>query len=290
MRRADPFWLAAAVLLLPLNIGVEAAIWLPVLRLVVPGARWAEAARAVVGGYPLGFFTPARIGEFAGRAFTISDQRRMEIGISAAAARVPELAVLLAAGAMTFLAAALRDTAAYPGSTVFTVSAVGAAIAVSMLYLIPGSTEKLVRQFTSRRAILEKIRFLERFDARMAAALILLSTLRLLIFCSQFVLLARSFDARHSTLTAYEAVISTFTAKSIIPAVTFLDLGIREGAASFFFHHLGIGASVGFSAALALFVVNVIIPTLVGLLLVSKYRVGRPNQPVTESPSRAEAA
>jgi len=59
-------------------------------------------------------------------------------------------------------------------------------------------------------------------------------------------------------------------AKTIIPPVSLGELGIREGASIFFITALGESASVGFNASIFLFFINVLIPSLIGLILLLK--------------------
>jgi uncharacterized membrane protein YbhN (UPF0104 family) len=55
--------------------------------------------------------------------------------------------------------------------------------------------------------------------------------------------------------------------KSILSPITFGELGIREGAAIFFLTQMGELSSTALNASLALFFINIIIPSLIGLSL-----------------------
>ena len=54
-------------------------------------------------------------------------------------------------------------------------------------------------------------------------------------------------------------------AKTIIPPVSFGELGIREGASVFFITQMGEVASVGFNASIFLFMINLVIPAIIGV-------------------------
>ncbi len=273
---ADARWLMAAAVLLPANIAVEAAIWLPLLRLILPQARWLSAVRAVVGGYPLGFFTPGRVGEFAGRAWSMTEGDRTEIGISVAAARLPELGALLAAGLATVMVSVMSHSLTFRGQELFVVITAAATAIVWTVVLMPAKAASLARRLAVRPAVTQKLEFLERINAGIGMKVVALSFLRLFVYCTQFVFLAAAFTPRVSFSTLYQAVLATFTAKAIIPPITFLDVGIREGAGAFFFEQFGAGAAVGFNAAVCLFAINVVLPTIIGLPLISRYRLGMP--------------
>ena len=54
--------------------------------------------------------------------------------------------------------------------------------------------------------------------------------------------------------------------KTVIPQITFGELGIREGAAVYFLKHFGESAVAGLNAALFLFLINILFPALIGLI------------------------
>jgi hypothetical protein len=61
-----------------------------------------------------------------------------------------------------------------------------------------------------------------------------------------------------------------FFAKTIIPAVSLGELGIREGASVFFAKQFAISEAAGLSAAIAIFIINIALPALAGMLLFFK--------------------
>jgi len=54
-------------------------------------------------------------------------------------------------------------------------------------------------------------------------------------------------------------------AKTIIPPISFGELGIREGASVYFLTQMGETASVGFNSSILLFIINLLIPALIGV-------------------------
>jgi len=55
--------------------------------------------------------------------------------------------------------------------------------------------------------------------------------------------------------------------KTIIPPVSMGELGIREGASVYFLTQMGEAASVGFNASIMLFIINLLIPALIGAVM-----------------------
>ncbi len=265
--RAEPIWVIGALSLLIPNLVVESEIWYALLRRVAPGSTRLDALRGVVAGFPLGFVTPGRVGEFAGRALAIDTNNRLGVGLSVAAARLPELLALLVAGLAALTYTVYAESMTFPGSKAVGAVSVGAVVLLLSLLTAPAKAVRIMARLIPAGKLRREIEFLGTVRSRTTLRLAVLSALRLGIYSSQFWLLAHAFLPSMDTLGVYNVILLTFLVKTVIPPFTFLDLGVREGAAAFFFGLFGFGASVGFSAAFALFLVNVVVPTLAGLAL-----------------------
>ena len=69
MRSAEPLFLGAALLLLPLNLGSSVLMWWLLLRAIDPNTTLRSAVAAVFAGYSLALFTPARLGDAGARIY-----------------------------------------------------------------------------------------------------------------------------------------------------------------------------------------------------------------------------
>jgi uncharacterized membrane protein YbhN (UPF0104 family) len=58
--------------------------------------------------------------------------------------------------------------------------------------------------------------------------------------------------------------------KTFFPAISLSELGIREGVSVFFLGQMGVDAASAFNAALFLFFINILIPSLIGSVLLFK--------------------
>ena len=86
-----------------------------------------------------------------------------------------------------------------------------------------------------------------------------------LIFCAQFYLLLRSWGPVEAK--AVWAIPLVFGLKSLLP-IAFMDLGVREGAAVLVFSLLELEPVPAFGAAIILFIINVLLPGIVGGALI----------------------
>ncbi len=278
-RSADTMWMLFAAVLLPLNLYLEALIWRPFLPRAYANASTKDLMLAVLSGYPLGIITPGRVGEFAGRALLLPPGDRTALAASVAAARVPELASLFGVGSVVLTFVVIYRHVEFQGVYLLIGLTTILAIVAFVFSLMPAQIAQLLRRVLSlRKAWASKLEFIESVDRRGATRAIFLSTLRLLIYSTQFAVLVMAFADTISPVVAWEGSVLTLLAKTVIPPITLLDLGIREGAAVFFFTRMGVAGSAAFNAAFMLFLINLVVPTVAGLPLVSRYRLSTRTQ------------
>lgn len=271
-RQAEAGWIAAAALLLPANVGLEAYRWHRLVRRVAPEVRFRETLAAVLSGYPLGLATPGRLGDYVGRAFYLRHADKWALAALTFAERMATLAVTLAAG-LVALGPFLLAHADLPGGAVAALlGAAGVVVAVFVYLLLhPRAARRWLGRLLPAR-FAPRLDVLGAFGRRDARSLLALSALRYGVFSAQFVCLVLAFAPATSLATAAMGVVLVFFAKSAIPSFTLADLGIREGAAVFFLGVLGVGGAAAFNAAFLLFCVNIVGPSLAGLPFILKLR------------------
>lgn len=90
------------------------------------------------------------------------------------------------------------------------------------------------------------------------------------MFTSQFLILLYGLGMTLSLPTALAMVWLIFFVKSFIPAWTITELGIRETIAISVLGFAAVPTSIAFTATFLLYVINLIIPALIGLRWVHK--------------------
>lgn len=283
-KAAQPVWIGAALLLLPLNLLLDGFIWYLFVRVEVPEVTLRRAYGALFCGFALGFFTPGRVGEFAGRAFYLEHGNKWTISAIILAERLLGMIVVMAvgAGALYFfiLMTAPPVATAWWGMMVF---GLGAAVSLSAVLLFPRAGFRVLSRLIRSERVLDKIRFLSQLSAKRMLGYLSLSALRYGIYTSQFYLLLRAFAQEASIVAGYAGVALTFFVKFITPPVTLMDIGIREGAAVYFISQFGIPEAAAFNAALLIFFVNIMIPASIGLPFIFKMRFRKTKQAVEET-------
>ncbi|MBE0642776.1 MAG: flippase-like domain-containing protein [Bacteroidetes bacterium] len=294
LARANPLLITAAVLLLPINLFFQYQKWRLLVRSRFPFVSPGDVSSSLLLGFTLGIVTPARIGEFGGRAAGI---RNRNPRTAAATNGRDEKGVLTATDRMTLVGLTAVDKLATMAVTVLVgccglllfcwrhpfmnpviLTAILLGIVISAAVFLRFRWRAAVPRTDPaadaanstrhdgflRRRIGDIRRLLRGLDAPLLRALLLLSLLFYLTFLLQFFLLLSAFGPV-DTLTALTGISTIMLLKTVIPPVTIGELGIREGASVFVLGHAGILAAAAFNASLLLFAINIFLPSIAGL-------------------------
>lgn len=276
-RAANPWWIGAAAALLPLNAFLEGRTWRVMLGPVAPHVGWRGLYGALLSGFALALFTPARTGEFVGRALYFPHEDRWETGATVFAQRLLDMAVALDIGLLALLFA--WTSGFLPAGPWWIAVGLGAAVAISISALMaaPGRLVGLAERLVSSEKVLSRLRFLRRLGPRAMARAAALALVRYGVYVTQFVLLVRAFAPEGPLGAAYLGIGLVYFAKFLAPSITLMDIGVREGFAVFFLGHLGFPEAAALNAALLLFCLNLALPAAVGVPLLLRLRLGHKN-------------
>jgi uncharacterized protein (TIRG00374 family) len=293
LSRANPLFLAAAILLLPLNIFLQYHKWRLLVRSRFPLATAHDVGASLLLGFTFGVVTPARLGEFGGRAagmrrrVTTEERRipvtsrelralfgeKLTVVTLTAVDKLSTMAITIIVGCIGLLSFCWLHPFMNPLLlTMLLLLAAG----VGLHFLRAGwnsqeSTNATVLRACSamlpgkvRRRLREMRTAMRSLDAPRITRLLVFSALFYLTFLLQFYLLLSAFG-RIDPLSALAGISTIMLVKTVIPPVTVGELGIREGASVYILGHAGMLAAAAFNASLLLFVINVLVPSVAGL-------------------------
>ncbi len=249
-----------------LNLSVEAFKWLRLLRSTT-AIPFTTALMAVFSGIAAGLITPHGIGDYIGRVLFIDTTKRLESIGSVLFSRIAQLCVTCITGI---------------GAVVYYYFFINTDHRLWIAFAIAGLTLALIYLAWQYRATwldkmkrLPLLKLIEKwFDAlryysnTLFLETLCLSGLRYIIFLTQFVVLLLFFKVDLPLEILYIGGIFTFFVKSIIP--TYLDLGVRELAAVFFFSNYQSAEEQVILASLSLWLFNLAIPSFIGLFCMFK--------------------
>jgi uncharacterized protein (TIRG00374 family) len=272
IKDADIFFILAALLLLVLNINLQYLKWKVVCTNVLGINEKKRVLTSLFYGFSAGSFTPGRIGEYFGRALSFKDKPVSDVAVAAFVDKTISLLVITFIGALSSI---LFLHFYYHVTFFITASLFIFVFALSYIFLFlvfnpsiwKNSVISKIKSTKRLAFLVDKLSALKKIDKSTVYKVAAISVLFFMCMLLQYVLLVSAFSHHFDFLNYLWVGILIFFAKSIIPPVSIGDLGIREGASVFFISFIGENGSIGFNASIFLFLINILIPAVIGMFL-----------------------
>jgi uncharacterized protein (TIRG00374 family) len=275
IQQSNRYLIAAAFLLSFLNVYLQFYKWKITANVVLQENHNGKIWLSLFYGFSAGVFTPARIGEYFGRAIIFKSQSLLRVTLATLLDKVFLLIIVAFFGSISSI---IFIHYKYNVAYYLTLGLFILIFTLFYLLLLLLFNDKFwdnilftkLRDSIKLHWLFEKIKVFRKLDKKYAVKMFAVSFLFYLCFLIQYALLVSAFSNHNQFLDYLWAGNLMMFAKTIIPPVSLGELGIREGASVFFITQLGESASVGFNASIFLFFINVLIPSLIGLILLLK--------------------
>ncbi len=254
------------------NFFVQFLKWRFVIRSRFPDIKNSVVIQSLLFGVTLGFVTPGNLGDLA-RALYINKYDRVVVTGLNLIDKLSGLIVFISIGivALNYLIITKfnwTDLVLLP----FNILSLLVLLLIWLLALNPHIVKSGVLKINWKSTIRMKVEhFISCLDGiSRAHSLRILSYafLWFIVILLQYHVLILAFE-NSSFMNSFWSVGATLFTKILLP-ISFGDLGIREGAAVYFYSLFGVAQSTAFNAALLIFVINFILPALVGSYFVFK--------------------
>lgn len=275
IREADIKFLLAAFILLFINLYLQYYKWKLTCNLLLKEDSNKKIFISLLHGLAAGVFTPARVGEYFGRALVFKDKPVYKVALATLLDKFFPLLMVAFFGSISsiiFIHFNYEITPLISISLFITLFS----LFYFSLYLLfnqrfwDSFIFAKLRKSSKLNYLLDKLKELKNLDRSYATKMMFISFLFYLCFLIQYTLLVAAFSHHLFFWDYIWAGNLIMFAKTIIPPISLGELGIREGASVYFITRLGETASVGFNASIFLFLINVLIPSLIGLLFLLK--------------------
>lgn len=262
LRKGWPF-LIITLVLLPLNWLTEAWKWQYTLS-KLHRITLIQSLRGILAGAATGFVTPNRLGDIAGRMLQLPVEKRAQsLSLAAVNSLTQNLAILLPALPMALLFfAGQKQVSELALSTWLWILAGVLLLTITLLYLLPTLLRKIRSPRISR--YLEGVQLL---GTRQLTGITLLALLRFAIFNLQLWALLTALGV---TLTVTQALLSlpvSYLFVTFTPSFALSEGVVRGSWLLYFVGHFSSQAPAILSAAIILWIINIILPSLIGNLL-----------------------
>jgi uncharacterized membrane protein YbhN (UPF0104 family) len=226
--------------------------------------------RSLFFGFSAGIITPLRVGEYFGRGIEFRDKSLVQVTV---ATLVDKFFPLLMVASLGSVASLLFMYVYYEVSIYIVLSLFILIFTFFYLLIILLLSNRFwnsilfskLNSSVKIKPFLEKLRIFESLNRTYFFKMLTISFLFYACFLIQYALLVSAFSNHFDFLQYLWAANLIMFAKTIIPPISFGELGIREGASVYFLTQMGETASVGFNASIFLFIINLLIPALIGI-------------------------
>jgi len=266
-------WLVVA--LMPVNWGIEARKWQLALR-PIGGIAYPNALRAIFTGTTMASFTPNRMGEYLGRLLYVRSGHRIEsISLTIVCSMAQLLVTLLSglAGILYLRGSLSRAAAAHQHMEYWLNVLLGLVIllllSLTIIYFRLSQLLRILSKIPGLARYQAHIKVLENFDATILLRILFLSFGRYLVFIAQYGLIFPVFGVLLTIGQLWSGVSVVFLVMAILPTFTFLtELGLRWETSIQVLEIFSANTIGIFAGSFAIWLVNLIVPALIGSLLI----------------------
>lgn len=262
-----------AVLLMPVNWIVESLKWKYLIK-HEEKISFGLAFYAVVVGSAVSFFTPNRMGEFAGRILVLKPENRIRGALATVVGSVSQLLITLLFGlaSLPFAITLVKEISVWEYVLLIT-SGIVIGFVLLKLYFNIGIISHLKIPFVNNERIKKYAHIFEEYDFKQLFHVLFLSFLRYMVYAMQFVLLFYAAGVNAGWFTVFVAVFVIFFVMTVIPSVALFDIAVRGSVALFVLQNISANNIGIFSATFALWFINLVIPAVAGTVLFGYMRI-----------------
>ncbi len=265
-------YLILSILLMPLNLGIEAYKW-KILANTAQPISYKDAFKSVLGGIALSLVTPNRIGEYPGRILYLKRKNTVRLISVAILAAFAQFLTVFIFGNVGLVYYNFR----FPGNVQLIILAASlvATILVALIFFHFERWAKLFERVKWLKRFKTYGHLLRRFTVKEQLLVLGLSGLRFIVFTAQYLILLHWMNINLSALDGLCMAFLFFWAIAVIPSIALAELGIRGQISLFLFHKFSQNTMGILAATIGLWGINLIIPAVIGCILLIRMRVVR---------------
>lgn len=263
-------YFSIAFILSILNIYLQFIRWKILVKNESPSIDKNSILKSLLIGFSGGTFTPARSGEYFLRKLTLSDLNLSSVITLTFIDKMMLLLNVVFWGALVSFGMMLffYEVDYYVTASLFIIFATFFSALFMMIYSkrFYNYLKELKNRFNFKLSFIKKlIEPLSDLNNQLISKLILIAFANFFVIVIQFSIIVLSFNVDISFELLIIAAVMVYFTKTLIPSVTLGEIGIREGAAIYFFGLFGCNEVVAFNSSMLLFILNLLLPSIIGL-------------------------
>jgi hypothetical protein len=233
--------------------------------------------KAVLIGLTTSIFTPNRIGEYVGRVYVSTEDKRWQAAVALSLGSILQMALIGGLGIIALLYFFSEPTAPpFLGKITYWLLSLAVA-AMFLAYFFAGSIVAFCQRHF--KSLLTKVwphlQFLATYTSAQLWVLLFYTLLRLCVYVIQYALLLRFFGIEIPLDLAICAIMMTYLLQTGLPLPTMLGLVARGEIALLIWNYFDVNELSTLATSYGLWVINVAVPALVGMVFVLKLEPNR---------------
>lgn len=267
--------LVGAIALMPLNWSLEALKWQKLVRHFT-NISFRSCVAGVVAGVTISLFTPNRIGEYGGRILLVEARHNWRAVIATVVGSFSQLLVTWSFGliALVFFLQHWAPSDWVNMGIWIGLVGLGVVICFAIFFHLRG-LEKWTETRWGRlgRGVWKQLRVLRRFHRKDLWSVLLYSGMRYGVYTLQYALMIWFFDDSVSLWVELTCISTLFLLQTGIPFPPLLGVLARGELAVLVWGAAGVDAWVALGASYGLFILNLIVPALLGAGVIVRINV-----------------
>ncbi len=265
-------YLGLALLLMPLNLGLEIFKWKMLANSAQP-VSVSQAVKSYCAGIAISLITPNRIGEYPGRMLYLKSRNTIRLISVSLLGAFTQLLTLFLFGSVGLL----QYNLTHPGygQKLLLAFALGSVMVLGILFF---RFEKWITLFEKHKR-LRRLRtygqLLRRFTRKEQLSILLISMLRFGVFCTQYLLLLRWMNIDMLSARGFLTATLYFWGIAVVPSIAFAELGVRGKLSLFLLSPFTDNVLGILAATFGLWCINLIVPALAGSVLLWRVKLIR---------------
>lgn len=271
--RSSLLWLTVGLMVV--NWGIEARKWQILVR-QLERLSFLKSYYSVLTGVSISVNTPNRVGEYGGRILYLQPENRLRAISLNMVTSVSQLIVTMVMGILGLCYLLLnfsRDLLDHTGLTplwlnILLYGGTAFCILTIVLYFRLSWLVRLLEAVPALRWLKPYIAVLDHYEWPMLLRMLSLSTFRFVVFATQYILMFRLLQVDVSWAQGFWAISVLMLILALIPTITIAEVAVRLEASRALLQLFTQNVVAVDVASFAIWIINLIIPALLGSLLI----------------------
>jgi hypothetical protein len=242
------------------------------LMAAIEGIGFFKSMKAIFSGVTIALFTPNRVGEYGGRVFHLMKADRIEAVLLTVVGSYAQLLITIMAGLLSAIWFIPYKIGLGPFNEIGALALGILTIATCAFLIIMYLNTAVLSSVLNRLPIPDKYRHytevFSRHEPKTLLIVLLLSASRYVIFTAQFILLLHIFNVELDYFTGLMLISLTYLTMTVVPTIAITELGVRGSLAMYFLGTVSANTVGIFTASSILWVINLVIPALFGVIFI----------------------